>query len=72
MTTAVQLMSKLSRLTEDQQREVLAYVESLTDATKKPRVNPHGICADLRSDLPFHEFQKNRQEMWGNATDMEL
>jgi hypothetical protein len=72
MTTAAQLMSKLSCLTEDQQREVLAYVEKLTDEAKRPRVNPHGICADLRTDLSFHEFQQIRREMWGNATDMEL
>jgi hypothetical protein len=72
MTTGVRLMSKLSRLTEDQQRDVLEYVEKLTDAAKKPPLNPHGSCADLRSDLPFDEFQKNRQEMWGQATDREL
>jgi hypothetical protein len=73
MTTAIRLMSKLSRLTEDQQRDVLDYVEKLTtDDTKKPPLNPHGSCADLRSDLPFDEFQKNRQEMWGNATDVEF
>ena len=72
MTTAVRLMSKLSQLTEDQQRDVLDYVEKLTGGTKKPLLNPHGSCADLRSDLPFDEFQKNRQEMWGQATDREL
>jgi hypothetical protein len=72
MTTAVRLMSKLSRLTEDQQRSVLDYVEKLTDVAKEPLLNPHGSCADLRSDLPFDEFQKNRQEMWGHASDMEL
>ena len=72
MTTAVQLMSKLSRLTEAQQRDVLEYVEKLTEAAKQPLLNPYGSCADLRSDLAFEEFQKNRQEMWGQATDREL
>lgn len=71
MTTAVQLMSKLSRLTENQQRAVLEYVEKLAEETKTPPVNPYGSCADLRSDLPFEEFQKNRQAMWGQATDKE-
>jgi cell division protein FtsX len=65
MTTAVRLMSKLSRLTEDQQRDVLEYVEKLPDVAKVSLLNPHGSCADLRSDLPFDEFQKNREEISG-------
>jgi len=72
MTIATQLMSKLSRLSEDQQRVVLEYVDNLAGDAKKPLVSPYGICADLRFDLPFEEFQKNRQEMWGTGTDEEL
>jgi hypothetical protein len=72
MTTALQLISKLPRLSEDQQRDVLAYVEKLESASAKPKVNPQGICAGLRSDLPWDEFQRNRQEMWGEASTTEL
>ena len=75
MTTAIQLMSKLSRLSEDQQRIVLQYVENLVADAKKTPVNPfnpYGFCADLRSDLSLEEFQRNRQEMWGSTSDEEF
>ena len=63
MTTSVQIFSKLSRLNEDQQRDVLAYVDKLTVEITKLSVNLHGICADLRTDLSFDEFQQNRRIM---------
>ena len=72
MTIGLSLMSKLSRLSEEQQRVVLEYVEKLGAGTAKGMLDPHGICADLRSDLSWDEFQRNRQEMWGAATDSEL
>jgi hypothetical protein len=72
MTTMGQLLAKLAQLTEEQQRQVLAYIEHLQGEATKPLFDPYGMCADLRTDLPFEEFKKNRQEMWGNATEMEL
>ncbi len=72
MSTALQLMTMVSRLSEDQQRDVLSYAEKLAGGHKTRPVDPHGICADLRCDLSFDEFQKNRQEMWGSATEKEI
>lgn len=72
MTVATQVMLELQSLPEEQQRQVLKYVERLKAEAKKPPVDPYGACADLRTDLPFEEFQKNRWEMWGDATEKEL
>jgi hypothetical protein len=72
MTITGQIITKLTRLTDEQQRRVLEYVERLEGNATKPTVDPYGSCADLRTDLPFEEFQKNRQEMWGDATETEL
>jgi hypothetical protein len=71
MTITGQVITKLARLTDEQQRAVLEYVERLESNAKKPALDPYGACADLRTDLPFEEFQKNRQEMWGDATEKE-
>jgi hypothetical protein len=65
MTTAIRLMNQLACLTEDQQRNVLEYVEKMTAVSPKPPLNPYRSCADLRSDLSFDEFQQNRHDMWG-------
>lgn len=43
-----------------------------TSIKKDRHIDPYGICADIRSDLSFDEFQKNRQELWGNSTDEEI
>ncbi len=42
--------------------------EDIHIAEKHP-VDPYGICADIRSDLSFDEFQKNRHELWGSSKD---
>ena len=72
MTVPEQVMSKLAALSDEQQRQVLEFIEKLEPRPKQPLFDPYGSCADLRTDLPFGEFQKNRQEMWGHATDKEL
>jgi hypothetical protein len=72
MTVATQVLTKLAALSEEQQRQVLAYVEQLETARKTPAGDPYGSCADLRTDLPYEEFQRNRGEMWGDASDKEL
>lgn len=72
MTVAEQVMLKLAALTEEQQRQVLGFIDKLEPRPKQPLADPYGTCADLRTDLPFEEFQKGRQEMWGHATDQEL
>jgi hypothetical protein len=33
----------------------------------EPWHGPYGCYADLRTNLSFEEFQKNRQEMWGKV-----
>ena len=72
ITIAGQLLTKLYALSEEQRRKVLQYAQQLESQAKKPALDPYGSCADLRTDLPFEEFQKNRQEMWGDATDKEI
>ncbi len=72
MTTPMQVVEKLQALSEEQQRCVLEFIEKLEQRPKQTLSDPYGVCADLRMDLPFEEFQKNRKEMWGDATDKEL
>lgn len=71
MTRATRVYLKLNTLSEQQQQEVLEFVENLPVTPKVPLIDPYGTCADLRTNLSFEEFKKNRQEMWGNATDKE-
>ena len=59
-------------LTEEQKRQVLDLVEQLTHQSVRPSFDLYGTCADLRVNLSFEEFQRNRREMWGNASDQEF
>lgn len=72
MTTAMQVMRKLQALPEEQQRQVLEFIDQLEARPKQPLSDPYGVCTDLRTGLSFEEFRTNRQEMWGDATDKEL
>jgi hypothetical protein len=75
MSVAELVVQKLQQLPEEQQRQVLAFIEQLpveTPPSHRTIRDPYGSCADLRSDLPLEEFQRNRGEMWGQATDKEL
>jgi hypothetical protein len=67
MTTAQHVLQKTLALPEDQQRRVLAFVESLAPpAAVAPLVDPYGLLADLPSDLDLNDFLQARAEMWAN------
>jgi hypothetical protein len=68
MTIAEQIQTKLATLPEEQQRQVLELVEDLASRSGGPHRGAYGCCADLRTDLPFAEFKKHRQALWGNST----
>lgn len=63
MSTTIELITRIARLTTDQQREVLDFVQSLQVSGRKPTLNLYGICADVASDLSFEDFQENRKEL---------
>ncbi len=68
-----QITAKARALPLERQQEVLAFVEKLASSEQhRPRLDSHGSCADIRTDLSFEEFAENRREMWGHATDTEL
>jgi hypothetical protein len=75
MSVAELVVKKLQQLSEERQRQVLAFIEQLPSeaaSQQEPRRDPYGCCADLRTDLPLEEFQQNRREMWGSSSDKEV
>ncbi len=75
MTVAEAVLNKLRQLPEEQQRQVLVFVEKIEAecaAQGKARSEAYACCADLRTDLPFEVFQENRRQMWGTAGNEEL
>ena len=73
MTITGQVLTKIALLTTEQQEDVLQYIEKLVGPAPKAKSDAYGVCADLRTDLPFEEFQRHRREMWGNfPRDIEL
>lgn len=75
MTVSETLIHKMLTLPEDKRRQVLEFVERLEQESTAPaerRQKLYGLCSDVRSDLPFEEFRKVRDEMWGRSTDEEL
>ena len=75
MTVTETLIRKIIDLPEECRWKVLTFVEHLeleSSGKQQLPIDPYGLCADIRSDLSFEEFQKNRQEMWGGSTDTEV
>ena len=72
VTITGQVLTKMTRLTQEQQQDVLKFIEKLESQVQKAQMDAYGSCSDLRSDLSFEEFQNNRREMWGGATDREF
>ena len=74
MTIAETVKEKVDALPVEKQQEVLAFTERIAENGQQPRPlhNPEGILAGLVPDLTLEDFQKNRREMWGTATDREL
>jgi hypothetical protein len=65
MTIAQHVFQKTLNLPEDQQRQVLAFVESLPQTSPRaPLVDPLGMFAGASSDLNLNDFQQARAETW--------
>lgn len=65
MTTAMQVMLKLQSLPEEQQRQVLEFIERLQPAQKLPLLDPRGMFAGHRTTE--QDIAEARREMWGNS-----
>jgi hypothetical protein len=65
MTTTMQIMLKLPGLSEEQQRQVLAYIDKLLPAPSPPRVELYGLLKGY--DITDEEIAEARREMWGNS-----
>jgi len=75
MTVTETVIRRFFDLSEDQRYKVLGFIEKLAvNPSVRPKTlpDPYGICADIRTDLSFEEFQQNRQTLWGQSTDEEL
>ena len=75
MTVSDVLIPKILALPPERQRDVLDFVEKLESEAQTPpheRQSAYGLCADLKVDLSFEDFKKNREEMWGRSTEEEL
>ena len=64
MTIAGQVLSKLSGLSEDQQRQVLELIETMQPSPRPPLIDPYGMFAGY--DTTEEEIAEARREMWGN------
>lgn len=67
MTITQQVLEKLRELSPDKQKEVLNFVDSLTDKNGPPTKfrGLEGIWADLNIDLTEEEITQLRRECWG-------
>jgi len=75
MTVTETVIRRFFDLSEIQRYKVLVFIEKLAvQPANQPKhlKDPYGICADIRTDLSFDEFQQNRQTLWGQSTDGEL
>ena len=67
MTIAQRVLQKILTLPEEQQRQVLAYAESLPAAIARTElVDPYGIFARARCDLDLNDFHQARAETWAS------
>lgn len=65
MTTAMQIMLKVQTLPQDQQQQVLEFIEKLPPAKKPPLIDPRGMFADY--ETTEEDIAEARREMWGNS-----
>ena len=74
MTLAETIIKKVLELPADKQLKVLDVVSQLEGGSRLRGEyrDAEGLLADMPSGLTFDDFQKNRQELWGNSTDEEL
>lgn len=64
MTVATQVLLKLQTLPEDQQRQVLEFIERLPLQPAPPRTSLYGLFKGF--DTTEEEIAEARREMWGN------
>lgn len=75
MTLDEQLIEKLRDLPPERKKEVLAFVDSLSEESgaKKPRRSLLGLWADLKFHITEEDIADARREMWSNfPRDIEL
>jgi uncharacterized protein DUF2281 len=75
MTVEEQVLEKLRELPPERQKEVLEFVDSLTekDGATKPLRSLEGLWADLDIHITEEDIAEARREMWGNfPRDIEL
>ena len=68
MTIELQVLQKLRELPPEKEKEVLAFVDTLSkegDAPKKLR-GLEGIWEDLNLEITDEDIAQARREMWGN------
>ena len=65
MTIATQVIVKLQALPEEQQRQVLEFIEKLPPVPKQPRIDLYGLWKGY--DTTEEEIAEARREMWGNS-----
>jgi hypothetical protein len=63
MTVAEKVTTKLGTLSEQQQQQVLEFIEQLQNRAKQPLFDPYGLFAGYDTDEK--EIAEARREMWG-------
>ena len=68
MTIEDQVVEKLRGLPAEKQKEVLEFVDSLSEpnATNQPRRSLRGLWKDLNVQITEEDIAEARREMWGN------
>ena len=68
MTTEETVLQKLRALPEDEQKEVLDFVEFLSHrkSRKPPFRSVEGLWAGMGFDITEEDIAEARREMWGN------
>lgn len=68
MTTKEVLLEKFEVLSVNRQQELLDFAEFLEskEAVKAPRLNLHGVLADLNINITEEDICEARKEAWAN------
>jgi Protein of unknown function (DUF2281) len=68
MTVEEKVLEKLRELPPEKQKEVLEFVDSLTEKSGagKPLRSLRGLWADLDIHITEEDIAEARREMWGN------
>ena len=72
MSLTDELIRRILDLPESRRLDVLHFVDALppqpSPAGGQPR-KLYGLCADLRSEATFEDFQQVRREIWGHPEE---